>query len=89
MARCSGLAALDPLIHSGLEQQPQSTFGYLASHLDQFPLAYLHIIEPRVEGSDENLAASQVRRLEPVDANGSQRGESQLVVSLDQSIQVE
>jgi N-ethylmaleimide reductase len=41
------------------DSNPQATFNYLAERLNDFELAYLHIIEPRVKGTDENLSVSQ------------------------------
>ena len=32
------------------DSNPRHTFGYLADRLNAYPLAYLHIIEPRVKG---------------------------------------
>jgi N-ethylmaleimide reductase len=32
------------------DSDPQATFGYFAEQLNGFPLAYLHVIEPRVRG---------------------------------------
>jgi N-ethylmaleimide reductase len=32
------------------DRDPQATFGYLAERLNEYPLAYLHVIEPRVMG---------------------------------------
>jgi N-ethylmaleimide reductase len=34
------------------DSNPAATFGYVAEQLDQFPLAYLHVIEPRVRGNE-------------------------------------
>jgi N-ethylmaleimide reductase len=41
------------------DSNPEATFGYLAQRLNEFALAYLHIIEPRVKGTDENLNVDQ------------------------------
>jgi N-ethylmaleimide reductase len=41
------------------DSDPQATFGYFAERMNEFPLAYLHIIEPRVKGVEtieENCA---------------------------------
>lgn len=35
------------------DSNPQALFGYAAGQLNQFGLAYLHIIEPRIKGSYE------------------------------------
>jgi N-ethylmaleimide reductase len=32
------------------DSDPQATFGYFAEQLNRYPLAYLHVIEPRVMG---------------------------------------
>ncbi len=32
------------------DSDPEATFGYFAEQLNRFPLAYLHVIEPRVMG---------------------------------------
>lgn len=32
------------------DSDPEATFGYLADQLNRYPLAYLHVIEPRVKG---------------------------------------
>jgi len=45
------------------DSDPQATFGYLAGQLNEYPLAYLHVIEPRVMGV-ETIAPTQ----EPVAA---------------------
>jgi N-ethylmaleimide reductase len=34
------------------DSDPKSLFSYVAEHLNQFPLAYLNLIEPRIAGSD-------------------------------------
>jgi N-ethylmaleimide reductase len=34
------------------DTDPNSLFSYVADHLNQFPLAYLSLIEPRIAGSD-------------------------------------
>ncbi len=51
------------------DSNPQATFGYVAEQLNQFGLAYLHVIEPRIKGSeatDEGLppvASQQMRKI--------------------------
>jgi N-ethylmaleimide reductase len=52
------------------DSTPEATFGYVAEQLNQFGLAYLHIIEPRIRGSEliaeknqEPVAAQQLRRI--------------------------
>lgn len=36
------------------DSNPTATFGYLAQALNRFGLAYLHVIEPRVRGAEDN-----------------------------------
>lgn len=38
------------------DSDPQATFGYLAGQLNRFGLAYLHVVEPRIKGT-ETVAA--------------------------------
>jgi N-ethylmaleimide reductase len=38
---------------------PEATFGYLAERLNEYDLAYLHIIEPRIKGTEEHMEVSQ------------------------------
>jgi N-ethylmaleimide reductase len=51
------------------DSNPQITFSYLAEQLNQFNLAYLHIVEPRIKGSEaveEGLppvASAQLRKI--------------------------
>jgi N-ethylmaleimide reductase len=51
------------------DSRPDTTFGYVAGQLNQFGLAYLHLIEPRIHGSEaikEGLppvAAAQLRKI--------------------------
>lgn len=51
------------------DSNPAATFGYVAEQLNQYPLAYLHIIEPRVRGNEtashdaEPVAARALRRI--------------------------
>jgi N-ethylmaleimide reductase len=40
------------------DSDPEKTFGYLAQQLNRYPLAYLHVIEPRVKGV-ETIAEGQ------------------------------
>lgn len=40
------------------DSDPEATFGYLADQLNRYPLAYLHVIEPRVKGV-ETIAEDQ------------------------------
>jgi N-ethylmaleimide reductase len=50
------------------DSNPQALFAYVAEQLNQFGLAYLHIIEPRVKGNvvivegQAPVAARQLRR---------------------------
>lgn len=41
------------------DSNPEQTFGYVADQLNRFGLAYLHIVEPRIKGSDETEDAQQ------------------------------
>jgi N-ethylmaleimide reductase len=41
------------------DSNPEATFGYLAGRLNELELAYLHVIEPRIKGTDENPNVSQ------------------------------
>lgn len=48
------------------DSNPDALFAHIAQELDQFGLAYLHLIEPRVSGSDDvktsgSLAAERLR----------------------------
>jgi N-ethylmaleimide reductase len=51
------------------DSDPKATFGYFVKQLNNYPLAYLHIIEPRVMGTetlDENqapVAATYLRQI--------------------------
>jgi len=51
------------------DSNPEATFGYVAEQLNQFGLAYLHIIEPRIKGSEvtqeglEPVASAQLRKI--------------------------
>ncbi len=38
------------------DSKPEITFAYVAEQLNQFNLAYLHIIEPRIKGDDTLIA---------------------------------
>jgi N-ethylmaleimide reductase len=51
------------------DSDPQATFGYLAEQLNQFKLAYLHVVEPRIKGTetvDENAEPVAVRHLRKI-----------------------
>jgi N-ethylmaleimide reductase len=41
------------------DSDPQALFAYLAQQLNDRSLAYLHVIEPRVQGSEDDPARSQ------------------------------
>jgi N-ethylmaleimide reductase len=51
------------------DSNPEATFGYVATQLNNFELAYLHIIEPRVMGdltkveNGEPVAAAYLRKI--------------------------
>lgn len=51
------------------DSDPEATFGYFAEQLNKYNLAYLHIIEPRVKGTETILdgsapvAASRLREI--------------------------
>lgn len=51
------------------DSNPEALFSYVAEHLNQFGLAYLHIIEPRVKGNvvvhegQAPVASEQVRKI--------------------------
>jgi N-ethylmaleimide reductase len=51
------------------DSDPKALFGYAAEQLNQFNLAYLHIVEPRikgsyeVEGSQEPVATTHLRKI--------------------------
>jgi N-ethylmaleimide reductase len=51
------------------DSNPRALFGYVAEQLNRFPLAYLHIVEPRVKGSvvevegQPALAAETLRKI--------------------------
>ncbi|WP_412025694.1 alkene reductase [Burkholderia cepacia] len=41
------------------DSDPHATFGYVARRLNDYGLAYLHVIEPRIRGNEENADASE------------------------------
>jgi N-ethylmaleimide reductase len=51
------------------DSNPELTFGYVAEQLNKFGLAYLHIVEPRIKGSEEvsdglePVASEQLRKI--------------------------
>ncbi|CAN5300070.1 alkene reductase [soil metagenome] len=75
------------------DSDPQATFGYVATQLNRFGLAYLHVIEPRIVGAEAPVegrppvAAAQLRKLfkGPIIAAGGfdREGAEQLVESGD------
>jgi N-ethylmaleimide reductase len=44
------------------DSNPEATFGYFAARLNEYALAYLHIIEPRIKGTEEHAAATTLRK---------------------------
>jgi N-ethylmaleimide reductase len=55
--------------NSMFDSDPEHTFGYVAERLNQYELAYLHIIEPRVKGIETikegqpPVASAQLRKI--------------------------
>jgi N-ethylmaleimide reductase len=51
------------------DSNPDATFGYVAEQLNRFGLAYLHVVEPRIVGSQASepglqpVASAQLRKL--------------------------
>ncbi len=45
------------------DSNPEATFGYFAARLNEYELAYLHIIEPRIKGMEEHGAATTLRKI--------------------------
>ncbi len=51
------------------DSNPQATFGYVARELNRFGLAYLHVVEPRIKGSElhgenhEPVAVAWLRKI--------------------------
>jgi N-ethylmaleimide reductase len=35
------------------DSNPQATFGYVTTELDRLGIAYLHVVEPRIKGTEE------------------------------------
>ena len=51
------------------DSNPDALFSYVAEHLNQFGLAYLHLIEPRIKGSEldhEGQGAIASEQLHPI-----------------------
>src|SRR6185437_3769109 len=57
-------------VYGGMaDSNPTATFSYVAEHLNQFDLAYLHIIEPRIRGNETieaGAAPVACRQLRPL-----------------------
>jgi N-ethylmaleimide reductase len=51
------------------DSNPAALFGYVAEQLNQFNLAYLHIVEPRTSNSDEAAAQMGVSFFRPIFKN--------------------
>jgi N-ethylmaleimide reductase len=51
------------------DSTPEATFGYVAEQLNRFGLAYLHVVEPRIKGSEaiadglQPVAVGQLRKI--------------------------
>ncbi|GBQ48860.1 NADH:flavin oxidoreductase [Acidomonas methanolica] len=50
------------------DSDPQETFGYVAEKLDEMDIAYLHVVEPRIKGTElvaesDAVAARTLRRV--------------------------
>jgi N-ethylmaleimide reductase len=41
------------------DSDPHATFGYVAERLNAYDLAYLHVIEPRVRGNEDNANVTE------------------------------
>lgn len=51
------------------DSDPETTFAYVAERLNEFQLAYLHIVEPRIRGNEtveEEAAPTASRQLRPL-----------------------
>lgn len=51
------------------DRDPHGTFGYVASRLNSYALAYLHLVEPRVRGNEDTVAQDtdvSTRHLRPL-----------------------
>jgi N-ethylmaleimide reductase len=51
------------------DSDPQATFGYIAEQMNDFGLAYLHIVEPRIKGIElikEDQAPLAAQHLRPI-----------------------
>ncbi|HLZ97705.1 MAG TPA: alkene reductase, partial [Steroidobacteraceae bacterium] len=65
------------------DSNPQATFGYVADRLDKMGIAYLHVVEPRIKGTEliaeaEPVAAKHLRSIfkGPIIAAGGFNGAS-------------
>jgi N-ethylmaleimide reductase len=51
------------------DSNPRATFGYVAGRLNQYDLAYVHVIEPRIRGiveketTDADVSSKDIRRI--------------------------
>jgi N-ethylmaleimide reductase len=43
------------------DSNPEALFNYVVTQLDQFKLAYLHIVEPRIKGSHDDFSEKKVQ----------------------------
>lgn len=43
------------------DSNPSALFNYVVTQLDRFNLAYLHIVEPRIKGSHDDLTSKKVQ----------------------------
>jgi N-ethylmaleimide reductase len=50
------------------DSDPEATFGYVTSKLDEMGIAYLHVVEPRIKGTEliEDAEPIAVRHLRPL-----------------------
>ncbi len=73
------------------DSNPDALFGYAASQLNRFGLAYLHLIEPRIHGSNLRadglppVAAHQLRRVFKgpiIAAGGFERDSAEAIVDV-------
>ena len=55
------------------DSDPAATFGYVATELDRLGIAYLHVVEPRIKGTEE-IAHGRGRRSPPSICGRSSRG---------------
>ena len=43
------------------DSNPEALFNYVVTQLDRLALAYLHIVEPRIKGSHDNLTENKIQ----------------------------